>query len=376
MATGERMPLAAVDAPGLRADGRRRGADQPAGRADHPERVKLSCNWMAACGEPGEDAALYDTVHAVAMELCPALGIGVPVGKDSLSMRTTWVDESGEARKVVAPGQLVVTAFATLPDVRGTLTPSCAADGRPSCSSTSGRSRPARRVDRWRRWSAASAAQVPDLDDPIRLLSRPRRRDGVRCGRGVLAAYHDRSDGGLWATVCEMAFAGGVGVDVTVGSRERALFAEELGVVLGVPLERAEEALDLLAVHGLGDLCVTGRRSPRPSGGSACASGSRALLDESVHDLAQAWDEVSWRISRLRDNPACADEEHAAVGRRTTIGLVVDLDLRPADDVAAPYLNLGARPKVAILREQGVNSSCRDRLRLRPGRVRQRSTST
>jgi phosphoribosylformylglycinamidine synthase len=150
-----------------------------------------------------------------------------------------------------------------------------------------------------------------------------------------------------------MAFAGGVGVDVTVGSRE-ALFAEELGVVLGVPLERAEEALDLLTVHGLGDLSsrvgvATAERRVRVRIGESDA------LDESVHDLAQAWDEVSWRISRLRDNPACADEEHAAVGRGDD-ALVVDLAFDPRDDVAAPYLNLGARPKVAILREQGVNS--------------------
>ena len=175
-------------------------------------------------------------------------------------------------------------------------------------------------------------------------------------------------DGGLWATVCEMALRVGWGVDVTVGSRE-ALFAEELGVVLGVPLERAEEALDLLAVHGLGDLSsrvgvATAERRVRVRIGESVA------LDESVHDLAQAWDEVSWRISRLRDNPACADEEHAAVGRGDD-ALVVDPPSIRVTMSRRPYLNLGARPKVAILREQGVNSCpCRDRFRLRPGRFR------
>jgi len=352
MATGERMPLAAIDAP---ASGRMAVGEALTNLLAAPisalRGIKLSCNWMAACGEEGEDAALYETVHAVGMELCPALGISVPVGKDSLSMRTTWTAPDGEARKVVSPVSLVVTAFASLPDVRGTLTPELA--GRSALILVDlgmGRDRVGGSIAA--QVNGSFGAQVPDLDDPIRLVALADAMGALR-ERGIAAAYHDRSDGGLWATVCEMAFAGGVGVDVTVGSRE-ALFAEELGVVLGVPLERAEEALDLLAVHGLGDLSsrvgvATAERRVRVRIGESDA------LDESVHDLAQAWDEVSWRISRLRDNPACADEEHAAVGRGDD-ALVVDLAFDPRDDVAAPYLNLGARPKVAILREQGVNS--------------------
>lgn len=348
MASGERTPLASVDAP---ASGRMAVGEAITNLLAAPIHlpgVKLSCNWMAACGEDGEDAALYDTVHAVAMELCPALGISVPVGKDSLSMRTRWTEEDGTEKQVIAPVSLVVTAFAALPDVRGTATPELPAGAALLLADLGAGAN---------RLGGSMLAQVrgefggtvPDLDDPARLVSLV---DGVNALRdaGLLLAYHDRSDGGLWAAVCELAFAGGVGADLDVADLA-ALFTEELGAVLAVPADRADEALALLAEHGLEDLV-------RPVGASTEDRHVRvpALgLDEPLQGLAQAWDEVSWRISRLRDNPECADAEHAAIGADVP-ALTVAPTFDPTDDVAAPYLVGRARPKVAILREQGVNS--------------------
>ncbi|MFN8080762.1 MAG: phosphoribosylformylglycinamidine synthase [Kineosporiaceae bacterium] len=365
MATGERMPIAAVDAP---ASGRMAVGEAITNLLAAPiqlSRVKLSCNWMAACGEPGEDAALYDTVQAVAMELCPALGISVPVGKDSLSMRTRWSDAaSGETKQVTSPVSLVVSAFAALDDVRGTLTP--------QVRGSDGVATKLLLIDlgeRRNRLGGSILAQtrgafggpVPDLDD-VDLLRRTVAFVNDLRARGLVLAYHDRSDGGLWAALCEMAFAGGRGLDVYATTLP-ALFSEELGVVLEVPVIDEDVQDDvvhqLLHHHGLFEVAehvadVAGHRRIRVLG-----DGLRPVLDESLHDLAQAWDEVSWRISRLRDNPECADSEHAAVGADDDPGLVVVPSFDPNEDVAARFganLARGVRPKVAILREQGVNS--------------------
>ena len=375
MASGERTPLASVDGP---ASGRMAVGEALTnllaapvvpleGSASPLSGVKLSCNWMAACGEPGEDAALYDTVHAVAMELCPALGISVPVGKDSLSMRTRWTDADGAERSVVSPVSLVVSAFASLPDVRGTWTPQLHAGSELLLVDLGmGRDRLGGSV--LGQVLGGFGGQVPDLDEAD-LLTRLATALGELRSAGLVTAYHDRSDGGLWATLCEMAFAGGVGLDVDVphagdptgdGTEEQlpaalaALFAEELGVVLEVPAGRLEETVAVLQPHGFPDITSLGRvtedRRVRVHVGRAIT------LDEPLRDLAQAWDEVSWRIAALRDNPACADEEHAGVGAEDDPGLSVAPSFDPGEDVAAPYLNLGARPTVAVLREQGVNS--------------------
>lgn len=355
MASGERVPLASVDAP---ASGRMAVGEALTNLLAAPlaglAGTKLSCNWMAACGEPGEDAALHDTVHAVAMELCPALGISVPVGKDSLSMRTRWTDDaSGETRQVTSPVSLVVSAFASLPDVRGTWTPQLL-PGSDLVLVDLGAGRD--------RLGGSMLAQVggefggtrvPDLDDPQRLVSLAAALAELRAA-GLVTAFHDRSDGGLWAAVAEMGFAGATGLSVEVGS-VAALFAEELGVVLGVESGSSDAVLAVLARHGLGDLSrVVGATSADRR--VRVAVGGEVVLDEALRDLAQAWDEVSWRIAALRDNPACADEEHAAVGADDDPGLVVATTFEPTHDVAAPYLNLGVRPAVAVLREQGVNS--------------------
>ena len=398
MAMGERTPLAALDAP---ASGRMAVAEAITNLLAAPmalDRVKLSANWMAACGEAGEDAALFDTVKAVGLELCPALGISIPVGKDSLSMRTQWQHE-GQAHKVVSPVSLIVTAFASLPDVRGTLTPQLNA----SLDDTSlilvdlgrGRQRMAGSLlgQVLGQSGCPSTDGVPDLDDPQDLISLVNAVNALRA-QGHLLAYHDRSDGGLLAAVAEMAFAGHVGValnvdmlvtegdgisdsradhgdaknwakQVSVRRHERtlkALFNEELGVVLQVPTAVRSEVMQTLREHGLSQHShVIGKTRPASStmdagkGQLQIWRDTQAIFSADLFELHQVWDSVSWRIARERDNPACADAEHAAAGLAQDPGMHVSLSFDPAENVAAPYLNL-SRPKVAILREQGVNS--------------------
>ena len=393
MSMGERTPLAAVDAP---ASGRVAVAEAITNLLAAPielSRVKLSANWMAACGEPGEDAALYDTVKAVGMELCPALGISIPVGKDSLSMRTQW--KAGDAtKKVTSPVSLVVTAFASLPDVRGTLTPQLEATQDTTLVLVDlGKGR--------HRMGGSILAQalkqpggaVPDLDDPQDLVNLVDAVNTLRA-QGRILAYHDRSDGGLFAAACEMAFAGQVGVSLNVdllvfegdgiedsradvgdaknwagqisARREeltlKALFNEELGVLLQVRTDQRNEVMQVLRGHGLSKFShFVGKTRPAASeievgkGKVEVWRDTKAVFSATLADLHQVWDSVSWKICQLRDNPACADSEHAATGQPGDPGLHVHLSFDPKEDVAAPFLNL-SRPKVAILREQGVNS--------------------
>jgi phosphoribosylformylglycinamidine synthase len=385
MSMGERTPLAALDAP---ASGRMAVAEAITNLLAAPielPRVKLSCNWMAACGEPGEDAALYDTVRAVGMELCPALGVSVPVGKDSLSMRTRW-SEGGAAKQVVAPVSLIVSAFASVADVRGTLTPQLQAGADSSLILVDlGRGRHRMGGSVLAQTLARFGDEVPDLDDPQLLVALVDAVNALRA-QGLLLAYHDRSDGGLWAAVCEMAFAGHAGVSLNVDilvtegtgvddSRAdfgdsknwasqvsarraeltlKALFNEELGAVLQVPAAQRDAALATLRAHGLSAHShVIGK--PNDRGVVEVWRDAKNVFSRPLAELHQAWDEPSWRIARLRDNPACADSEHALAGRADDPGLHVQLPFDPSEDVAAPFLNL-ARPKVAILREQGVNS--------------------
>ncbi len=380
MAMGERTPLASLDAP---ASGRMAVAEAITNLLAAPielSRVKLSANWMAACGEPGEDAALYDTVKAVGLELCPALGIGIPVGKDSLSMRTRWQD-----RQVTAPVSLIVTAFATLADVRGTLTPQLQPGDTTLLLVDLGQGRMRMGGSLLAQVLGRFGHEVPDLDDAQLLKSLVAAVNALRA-QGHLLAYHDRSDGGLWAAVCEMAFAGRQGVSLNVDilvtegdgiadSRAeygdsknwagqvserrnelmlRALFNEELGVVLQVPSARRDAAIATLREHGLyRHTHVIGKANDR--GVVEVWRDTKSQFSASLQSLQQQWDEVSWRIARQRDNPACADAEHAAAGDPADAGLHLQLSFDPAENVAAPFLNL-ARPKLAILREQGVNS--------------------
>jgi len=359
MALGERPAISLLDAP---ASGRMAVGEALTNIAAADVRalgdVKLSANWMAACGEPGEDADLYDTVRALGEELCPALGIAIPVGKDSLSMRTHW-HEAGAERSVVAPLSLVVTACAPVADVRRTLTPALATDAGDTSlvlvDLGAGRDR----------LGGSCLAQVygrtgdepPDLDDPARVaFLLPAIRE--LADAGTLLAYHDRSDGGLAVTLLEMAFAGRAALDVDLGDNERpiaALFSEELGAVLQVRDSDGAQALAVLARHGLAG-CVRRIGSARAGNGIRIAAGGAVLVDAERRHLHAAWSETTWRMQRLRDEPACADEERDARLDPDDPGLAWRLTYDPDADVAAPYVIKGARPNVAILREQGVNS--------------------
>jgi phosphoribosylformylglycinamidine synthase len=377
MSMGERTPLASVNAP---ASGRMAVAEAITNLLAAPielSRVKLSCNWMAACGEPGEDAALYDTVYAVGIELCPTLGIGVPVGKDSLSMKTRWGDV-----QVTAPVSLIVSAFATLDDVRGTLTPQLQGGDTTLIAIDLGAGRMRLGGSMLAQVLGSFGHEVPDLDDPQRLKSLVAAINALRRD-GKLLAYHDRSDGGLWASVCEMAFAGHCGVSLNVDllvtegdgiadsraeygdsknwatqvserRNERtlaALFNEELGAVIQVRTAERDAVMALLREHGLSRHAHTiGKTNERSV--VEIWRDAKPIFSAPLRDLHQTWDDVSWRIAKQRDNPACADAEHEAAGRADDPGLHVHLTFDPCE---APAV-LSTRPKLAILREQGVNS--------------------
>ena len=394
MSMGERTPLASLNAA---ASGRMAVAEAITNLLAAPielPRVKMSANWMAACGEPGEDAALYETVKAVGMELCPALDISIPVGKDSLSMRTQW-QADGQTHKVTSPVSLIITAFASLPDVRGTLTPQLDAQTDDTTllliDLGQGQNRMGGSV--LGQVLGQFGDQVPDLEDPQNLIQLVAAVNDLRA-KGQILAYHDRSDGGLLAAVAEMAFAGHAGVALNVdllgtegdgitdsradhgdaknwagqvsARREeltlKALFNEELGVVLQVRTAERNAVLQTLREHGLSKHThVIGKARPTHStitkgvGELSIWRDTKEVFAAKLEDLHQVWDSVSWKICQQRDNPACADAEHAAAGQASDPGMHVALSFDPAENVAAPFLNL-SRPKVAILREQGVNS--------------------
>ncbi|MCC6609325.1 MAG: phosphoribosylformylglycinamidine synthase [Burkholderiales bacterium] len=379
-AIGERAPIALIRP---EASGRIAVGEAITNLAAAPiaglHRVKLSANWMAAAGFEGEDAALYDTVRAVALDLCPQLGVAIPVGKDSLSMRTTWT-EAGAEKAVVAPLSLVVSAFAPCEDARRTLTPQLRTDAGPTelVLIDLGRGR--------NRLGGSALAQAysqlgdaaPDLDDPAALSAffatiQALSRDGL------LLAYHDRSDGGLFACACEMAFAGRVGVTLNLdalaydplthdvdGSERRpelmrgrnlervlaALFAEELGALVQVRTEHRSRVVQALGVAGLHALVVG---HPNAQGEVRLVQNAHAILAEPRTALERAWSEVTFRMQSLRDNPECAQEEFDRVLDAADPGLAPVLTFDPADDVAAPFVGRGARPRIAIVREQGVN---------------------
>ncbi|MEO7773855.1 MAG: phosphoribosylformylglycinamidine synthase [Steroidobacteraceae bacterium] len=319
--------------------------------------IKLSANWMAACGEPGEDAALYAAVRTVGEELCPALGIAIPVGKDSLSMKTAW-----EGRSVVAPVSLIVSAFAPLADVRRTLTPTLRRDVGDTelvlLDLGAGRNRLGGSILAQVYGSLGSTP--PDLDSFPRMLQLAAALRELRA-RNLLLAYHDRADGGLFATLCEMAFAGHCGLDVTLPSELQGqqggalaqLFSEELGVVVQIASSDRSAVRDVLATHFLGELAHTVATLREDA--LLNFHGDQLQMSVTWQDLRRSWSETSFRMRELRDDPQCAQEEFAAVLSFEDPGLSVALSFDPDQDIAAPYLNL-ARPAVAVLREQGVNS--------------------
>jgi phosphoribosylformylglycinamidine synthase len=357
MAMGERTPLALLDAA---ASARMAVGEALTNIAAAPiarlSDVRLSANWMAAAGHPGEDARLYDAVRAVGAELCPALGIAIPVGKDSMSMRTVW-QERDQKKSVIAPLSLVVSAFAPVTDVRRALTPELRTDRGENALLL---------VDLGRgqdRLGGSALMQVcgrvgrtaPDVDDPA-LLSGFFAAMQALSEAGLLLAYHDRSDGGVFATLVEMAFAGGCGLEVDLPGRDdfAALFAEELGAVLEVRAADIDRVRALTAGHGLG-ACTHAIGRATTGERVLIRRAGRALVDDTRSALRAIWSDTTHRMQALRDDPACAAEEQALRCDPESPGLSVHTTFDANEDVAAPFVSRGARPRVAILREQGVN---------------------
>ena len=350
MATGERTPIAIVDAP---ASARMAVGEAILQMASAPigpiGTIKLSANWMAACGEEGEDARLFDAVEAVGMDLCPALGICIPVGKDSLSMRTVWTDSRGQEHRQVGPLSLIVSAFATVTDARLDVTP----DLKPGVSRLM-------LIDLGRgkdRLGASALAQVynqigdtvPDVADAAALRACFEAMQELVAKRLILA-YHDRSDGGVAVTLAEMAMAGGIGVAVNLRGRDvlAALFNEELGAVLQVAEANASAVEAVLAKHGVHGEWI-GLTQPDPM--LQVTVNDEPALDETLASIRSAWSETTYQMQALRDNPACAKQEFRVAGLTDDPGL----NFRVTYPLNAPTPARTVSPKIAILREEGVN---------------------
>ncbi len=358
MAMGERTPLALLDAP---ASGRMAIGETitnlAAGAIKQISDIQLSANWMVAAGHTGEDAKLYETVKAVGMELCPALGISIPVGKDSMSMKSVWQAEDG-TREMTSPLSLVITGFAPVSDVRRTLTPQLRTDQGDSDLILIDLGKGANRL------GASALSQVyqqighqgADLDDPIALKHFFEAIQALNSD-GLLLAYHDRSDGGLYTTLCEMAFAGRTGLSIELDTLEgndlALLFNEELGAVIQVRHQDSDDVMQCLHELGLGNHSyIIG--SLNESDRIEVKRGGTELLSLSRVELQQTWSDVSFRMQRLRDNPECAEQEFARIAE-DDVGISPVVTFDQTDDIAAPMINRGIRPAMAILREQGVN---------------------
>lgn len=362
MAMGERTPLALLDAP---ASGRMAIGETltniAASRIAKISDIKLSANWMSAAGHPGEDARLYDTVKAVGMELCPELGITIPVGKDSMSMATRWNDE-GVDKSVTSPLSLIVTGFAPVTDIRQTLTPQLRMDKGTTDLILIDLGRGQNRM------GASILAQVhgklgkqaPDVDDAEDLKAFFAVIQGLNAD-GHLLAYHDRSDGGLLTSAVEMAFAGHCGLSLNLdGLAETSadiaaiLFNEELGAVIQVRQDATPDVLAQFSAAGLGD-CVAVIGQPINNGEINIVFNGETVFEGQRRLLQRQWAETSYQIQRLRDNADCAEQEFEVILEEDNPGLSTKLSFDVNQDIAAPYIKKGIRPQVAVLREQGVN---------------------
>ncbi|GAB1097493.1 MAG: phosphoribosylformylglycinamidine synthase [Shewanella algae] len=358
MSMGERTPLALLD---FGASARMAVAESLLNMAGADigslKRIKLSANWMSAAGHPGEDAGLYEAVKAVGEELCPELELTIPVGKDSMSMKTAWEDK-GEQKAVTAPMSLIISAFGAVRDIRNTVTPELRTDKGETVLLLADLAKGKTRL------GGSCLAQVfgelgdiaPDLDQAAVLKGFFEVTQQLVAERSLLA-YHDKSDGGLFTTLVEMAFAGHTGLNVDIsalaGSALARLFNEELGAVLQVSKDQAAEIIKAYTdagvdCHPIAELSDDGRIRIQDQGAE--------IYSASRTELRKLWSETTYRMQALRDNPECAREEFDLKLDETDPGLTVNLSFDPAEDVAAPYILKGAAPKMAILREQGVNS--------------------
>ena len=361
MAMGERTPLALVNGP---ASGRMAIGEAltniSAARIGSIKDVKLSANWMCAAGSPGEDEKLYRTVEAVGMDLCPKLGITIPVGKDSMSMRTAWQSD-GQDKSVTSPLSLIITAFSPVLDVRKTLTPQLRTDCGDTALLLMDVNKGAERL------GGSILAQVysefgcsiPDVDDSNALLGFFNAMQSSIEDDDILA-YHDRSDGGLLATLAEMSFAGHVGITVDInrgihGSKSTAfsaLFNEELGAVIQVRADRVSAMVKRFSHAGVNIVELGGLNSADTVD---INYHGESIFHDSRANLQSAWSETSFQVASLRDNADCVRQEFERL-QVADQGLSANLTFDPSDDISAPYIATGVKPKVAIVREQGVNS--------------------
>ncbi|GIU12705.1 phosphoribosylformylglycinamidine synthase [Shewanella sp. MBTL60-007] len=358
MSMGERTPLALLD---FGASARMAVAESIMNIAGTDigsfKRIKLSANWMSPAGHPGEDAGLYEAVKAIGEELCPDLSLTIPVGKDSMSMKTAW-EENGVQKTVTSPMSLVITAFGVVQDVRNTVTPELRSDKGDTdlllLDLGLGKNR----------LGGSCLAQVyselgdiaPDLDSSATLKGFFDTIQPMIADKSIIA-YHDRSDGGLYTTLVEMAFAGHTGLNIDLsalnGTDVERLFNEELGAVIQVRRQDAALISDKFAAAGVPCHKVA---ELTDADTIAIFDGEREVLTETRTSLRTIWAETTYRMQALRDNPECAKEEFELKQNTNDLGLTVDLSFDPSEDVAAPYILKGAAPKMAILREQGVNS--------------------
>ena len=362
MAMGERTPLALLDAA---ASGRMAIGETltniAASRIEKISDIKLSANWMAAAGHPGEDARLYDTVKAVGMELCPALGITIPVGKDSMSMKTRWQDE-GADKSVTSPMSLIVTGFAPVVDVRQTLTPQLRLDkGETDLILIDlGRGQNRMGASILAQTYGLLGRQAPDVDDAEDLKAFFAVIQGLNAD-DMLLAYHDRSDGGLLVTALEMAFAGHCGLDLYLDALadnraevNAVLFNEELGAVIQVRQDATPEVLAQFSAAGLGD-CVAVIGQPVNGSDVAISFNGEAVFGDQRRLLQRQWAETSYQIQKLRDNAEGAEQEFDTLLDEENPGLSVKLSFDVNDNISAPHIKKNVRPQIAVLREQGVN---------------------
>ena len=323
------------------------------------QRIKLSANWMSAAGHPGEDAGLYEAVKAVGEELCPELGLTIPVGKDSMSMKTAW-NENGENKAVTSPLSLVISAFGAVKDIRKTVTPQLRTDKGDSTLILIDLGEGKNRL------GASCLAQVYSQlgDSPADVVSATRLKQFFNAmqaliEKGLVQAYHDRSDGGLFTTVAEMAFAGKTGVSITLdtltGNDVDVLFNEELGGVVQVLNQDIDAVNDLLTAFDIADIAhVIGTVNSTDM--IEFSRDGVAVLADSRVAMRTTWAQTTYEMQKRRDNPACAEQEHLAKQDAADPGLHAALTYDVNEDIAAPYIAKGIKPKVAILREQGVNS--------------------
>ncbi len=361
MAIGERTPIAVSNAAAASRMAIGETLTNLVSADINLDRVILSANWMGACGAEGQDANLFDAVKA-ANQLCLELGVSIPVGKDSLSMQTSW--KEGEERKnVVSPVSLVVSSAAPVKDVRENITPQLNTEVTDSSLLLIDLGRGKNRMGGsiYSQVTQRFDSTTPDVDEAKDLknyLQLIRRL----ATSGAILSYHDRSDGGLATTLCEMMFASHVGVEVVADSLlgenttlVEAFFNEELGAVIQVPRGRSREVFKAFEEAGLAD-CLHYLGNVNATDKLTVYVQDKCVLNTDRVDLQKAWTEVSWQIARRRDNPACADSEYSLIADKDNGGLILSTGFDTTENIATPYLNLGAKPKVAILREQGVNS--------------------